>query len=85
MLLLELSILSSGYIAEFLHKITNGLLEGVNKKIRTVKRQAFCFMDMEYFKLWLYNLHASRYAFLVMNQTATNGQSTLIENDILRP
>jgi transposase len=38
-------------------------LEGLNNKIKTMKRQAYGFRDMEYFKLRLYNLHNSRYAF----------------------
>jgi len=44
------------------HKITNGPLEGLNNKIKTMKRQVYGFRDMEYFKLRLYNLHNSRYA-----------------------
>ena len=40
-------------------KITNGPLEGLNNKIKTMKRQAYGFRDTEYFKLRLYNLHNS--------------------------
>ena len=52
-----------GMIHYYPHKITNGLLEGLNNKIKTMKRQAYGFRDMEYFILRLYDLHASRYAF----------------------
>ncbi|NOX79639.1 MAG: ISL3 family transposase [Deltaproteobacteria bacterium] len=45
------------------HRITNGPLEGLNNKIKTLKRQAYGFRDMEYFKLRLYDLHTSKYAF----------------------
>jgi len=45
------------------HNITNGPLGGLNNKIKTMKRQAYGFRDMERFKLRLYNLHNSRYAF----------------------
>ena len=45
------------------HKITDGPLEGLNDKIKTMKCQACGFRDMDYFKLRLYNLHNSRYAF----------------------
>jgi transposase len=52
-----------GIIEYYPHKITNGLLEGLNNKIKTMKRQAYGFRDMEYFKLRLYDLHTDRYAF----------------------
>lgn len=52
-----------GIIEYYPHKITNGRLEGLNNKIKTMKRQAYGFRDMEYFKLRLYDLHSDRYAF----------------------
>ena len=48
----------------FKHKITNGKTEGVNNKIKTMKRQAYEFRDMEYFKLRLYNLHTVNHSFV---------------------
>lgn len=47
----------------FKHRISNGKTEGVNNKIKTMKRQAYGFRDIEYFKLRLYNLHKTRYSF----------------------
>jgi transposase len=47
----------------FKHPITNGKTEGINNKIKTMKRQAYGFRDIEYFKLRLYNLHESGYSF----------------------
>lgn len=47
----------------FKHKITNGKTEGINNKIKTMKRQAYGFRDMEYFKLRLYSLHKMGYSF----------------------
>lgn len=47
----------------FKHPITNAVVEGINNKIKTLKRQAYGFRDMEYFKLRLYHLHNSRYSF----------------------
>jgi len=47
----------------FKHPITNAMVEGINNKIKTLKRQAYGFRDMEYFKLRLYHLHRSRYSF----------------------
>ncbi|MEN6483965.1 MAG: transposase, partial [Syntrophobacteraceae bacterium] len=36
--------------------------EGINNKIKTLKRQAYGFRDMVYFKLRLYHLHTQRYS-----------------------
>ncbi|HSX37819.1 MAG TPA: transposase, partial [Chlamydiales bacterium] len=44
--------------------ISNAGAEGINNKIKTMKRQAYGFRDIEYFKLRLYHLHESRYAFV---------------------
>lgn len=52
-----------GLVSYFKHPITNGKTEGINNKIKTMKRQAYGFRDMEYFKLRLYNLHTVRYSF----------------------
>ena len=49
-----------GLTAYYNHKITNATTEGVNNKIETLKRQAYGYRDMEYFKLRLYHLHAQR-------------------------
>lgn len=46
----------------FDHPITNAVTEGINNKIKTLKRQAYGYRDMEYFKLRLYHLHTQRYA-----------------------
>jgi transposase len=48
----------------FKHKITNGKTEGINNKIKTMKRQAYGFRDMEYFKLRLYSLHTVNHSFV---------------------
>ncbi|MBI5346410.1 MAG: transposase, partial [Chlamydiae bacterium] len=53
-----------GLLNYFKHKITNGAAEGINNKIKTMKRQAYGFRDMDYFKLRLYHLHNQRYAFV---------------------
>lgn len=52
-----------GLLHYYPHKITNGLLEGLNNKIKTMKRQAYGYRDMKYFTLRLYDLHVSGYAF----------------------
>lgn len=42
------------------HMITNATTEGINNKIETLKRQAYGYRDMEYFKLRLYHLHLQK-------------------------
>lgn len=46
----------------FKHKITCGKIEGINNKIKTLKRQAYGYRDMEYFMLRLFHLHVQRYS-----------------------
>lgn len=52
---------SEGLINYFEHKIDNGKAEGLNNKIKVLKRQAYGYRDQEYFKLRLYNLHKKEY------------------------
>jgi hypothetical protein len=51
-----------GLLNYFDHPITTAQVEGTNNKIKVLKRQAYGFRDMHYFKLRIYNLHESRYA-----------------------
>lgn len=53
--------LAEGLLSYFDHKINNGKAEGINNKIKVLKRQAYGFRDQEYFKLRLYNLHKKEY------------------------
>lgn len=46
----------------FKHRITCGKIEGINNKIKTLKRQAYGFRDEEYFKLRLFHLHEQMYS-----------------------
>jgi len=39
-------------------------LEGINNKIKTMKRQAYGFRDKEFFKLKILGLHQTKYALL---------------------
>lgn len=52
----------TGLLNYFKHRITNATTEGINNKIKTLKRQAYGFRDIEYFKLRLYRLHTQRYS-----------------------
>jgi len=50
-----------GIMAYWRHQISNGRAEGLNNKIKTLKRQAYGFRDDDYFKLRLYHLHAQKH------------------------
>jgi Transposase and inactivated derivatives len=43
-------------------ELTSGPLEGLNNKIKTLKRQSYGFRDQEYFKLKILAIHRTRYA-----------------------
>ena len=57
-----LSAHRTGILAYFDHRISTGPLEGTNNKIKTMKRQAYGYRDMEFFKLKILGLHETRYA-----------------------
>ena len=57
-----LAAYKSGLLNFFKHRITSAVVEGTNNKIKTLKRQAYGFRDLEYFKLRLYHLHTQRYS-----------------------
>lgn len=44
------------------HPISSGPMEGTNNKIKTMKRQAYGFRDMEFFKLRIMRIHEAKYA-----------------------
>lgn len=48
----------------FLYPISTAKVEGLNNKIKVIKRKAYGYRDVEYFKLKIYNLHLSRYSLL---------------------
>jgi transposase len=50
----------SGILACYGNLMSTGLLEGTNNKIKTIKRQAYGFRDMEFFKLKIMGLHDTR-------------------------
>ncbi|OPY66383.1 MAG: hypothetical protein A4E63_01712 [Syntrophorhabdus sp. PtaU1.Bin050] len=57
-----LSVYRSGILAYYDFPISTGPLEGTNNKIKTMKRQAYGFRDMEFFKLKIMGLHETKYA-----------------------
>ncbi|MBA4391925.1 MAG: hypothetical protein C0407_00065 [Desulfobacca sp.] len=53
----------SGLLSYFRHRISTGPLEGLNNKIKVLKRQVYGFRDQLYFKLRLFFLHEQTPAF----------------------
>jgi transposase len=51
-----------GILAYYDAQITTGPLEGLNNKIKTMKRQSYGFRDLDYFKLKILAIHQTRYA-----------------------
>ena len=49
-------------LAYYDYAISTGPLEGTNNKIKTMKRQAYGYRDMEFFQLKIYALHTTKYA-----------------------
>lgn len=54
----------TGILNYFDHPITTAKVEGINNKIKVLKRMAYGFRDMEYFKLRIYSLHKATYALI---------------------
>lgn len=52
----------SGILAYYDYRISSGPLEGTNNKIKTMKRMAYGFRDMEFFKLKIMAIHEAKYA-----------------------
>ncbi len=51
-----------GILAFYDYRISTGPLEGINNKIKTMKRQAYGFRDRAFFKLKILGLHRTKYA-----------------------
>ncbi len=52
----------TGLLAYYDMMISSGPMEGTNNKIKTMKRQAYGFRDMEFFKLKIVAIHETKYA-----------------------
>ena len=52
----------AGILAYYDYPISTAALEGTNNKIKTMKRQAYGFRDLEFFKLKVMAIHETRYA-----------------------
>jgi transposase len=52
----------AGILAYYDYPISTGPLEGTNNKIKTMKRQAYGFRDLYFFKLKIMAAHETSYA-----------------------
>ena len=52
---------ATGILNYFKHRISTGKLEGINNKIKTLKRKAYGYRDEAFFILKLYSLHESKF------------------------
>jgi len=53
---------ADGILNYYKYPISTGPLEGTNNKIQTMKRMAYGFRDIEFYKLKIYGLHETKYA-----------------------
>ena len=53
-----------GILAWYDYHISTGKLEGINNKIKTMKRQAYGYRDQKFFELKILALHDKNYAFI---------------------
>jgi transposase len=56
-----------GLLAYYDFPISTGVQEVTNNKIKTIKRQAYGFIDNQFFKLEIMALHETKYALVWMN------------------
>lgn len=52
----------TGLLSYYDYRISTGPLEGLNNKIKTMKRQAYGYRDIEFFKLKIKAIHKTKYA-----------------------
>lgn len=53
-----------GLLAYFDHRISSGIMEGLNNKISTLLKRSYGLRDLDYFMLKVKAIHRSRYAFV---------------------
>ena len=54
----------TGILSWYDYPISTGPLEGTNNKIKTMKRQAYGFRDIDFFKLKILAIHETKYALI---------------------
>jgi len=53
---------AAGILNNFDFPIFTAKVEGINNRIKVIKRKAYGYRDMEYFMIKIYNLHTTRYS-----------------------
>lgn len=53
---------AAGILNSFDFPISTAKVEGINNRIKVIKRKAYGYRDMEYFMIKIYNLHTTRYS-----------------------
>ncbi len=53
-----------GILNYFDHSISTGKVEGIINKIKVLKRKAYGYRDVEYFKLRIYFVNKAKYALI---------------------
>lgn len=53
-----------GVLNYFDFPISTAKVEGINNRIKVIKRRAYGYRDLDYFKLKIYNIHTTRYSLL---------------------
>ncbi|MDT8341065.1 MAG: transposase [Longimicrobiales bacterium] len=56
-----LSLHRDGVLAYYDVQISTGPIEGMNNKIKTLRRQAYGYRDQDFFRLRIFALHETRY------------------------
>jgi len=54
----------SGILVWYKYHISTGKIEGINHKIRTMKRQAYGYRDQKFFEFKILSMHDKNYAFV---------------------
>ena len=50
-----------GIVAHATYKISNGKIEGINNKIKTLRRSAYGYLDDDYFFLKIFDISRAKY------------------------
>ena len=53
---------AAGILNYFDFPIPTAKVEGINNRIKVIKRKAYGYRDMDYFMLKIYNIHTTRYS-----------------------
>jgi transposase len=53
---------ADGILNYFTFRISTAMVEGINNKIKVIKRKVYGYRDLNYFKLKIYNIHTTRYS-----------------------